>query len=335
MAEKMDGLRPLKQVIAEVKAERAGNKDVIIRDPDKVKVEVVDKTQVGYGLNLNGEVVPFDMDGVNSLCKWLKMDFRYFAKFPRKLEFIEHIQALLPNLMRANAGALIRMSKEGTIRGFLPGKYTILDDEQVLGLLGELAYQSIRNLRGVLSPSTKDNSSLYRLVFGESALNRDEIYPSVTIRHSEVGGKLSVQFGTLRVRCLNGSIDTTKMGSILNWGHRGSFDNCVQKVGDALRVVGDRVAPMLEALRLAQDKVLERPGEELSRLLRAGWIGGAFHDSARACLTEQLRAGEKFGAQSGSSKYGVFNAMTEAAKGYRPREQARCEEIAHRYLLLK
>ena len=335
MSDKLRGLQTLKQVLAEVKMEREGCKDLLLRDSRMVKVEVADKTQVGYGLQLDGKVVPFDMDGVHSLCRWLKMDFKYFAKFPRKEEFIEHVQALLPKQMRDSSGVLIRLSKEGGIRGFLPGNYTILDDEQVLGMIGELAHQSLRNLKGVITASTKENGSIYRLVFGDSALERDEIYPSVMVRHSEVGGKLEVQFGTLRIRCMNGSIDTTKTGQILNWGHRGQFDACVQKIGNAFRLAGDRVAPMIGALRDAQGRVLERPGEEISRLFRGGWINGPFQDAARACLTEQLRSGERFGAQTGSTKYGVFNAMTEAAKGFRPREQARWEEVAHKYLLLQ
>ena len=328
----------LAEAQARVRKERVGMRDSILRKPESFKVVVSEDkgNKTGYSLDLAGQLVPFTTDGINSLCRLLKMDFKYFSQFPRKQEFVEHVQTLLPKVMTENDGALVRQFADGSVRGICPGNYTIMDDEQVLGLIGAIAGQTLRQLKGVQVRSSAGNGSLYRLVFGDSALNStDEIYPNVTVRNSEVGGSLSLQFGTLRIRCLNGSIDTSKVGSILNWGHRGTFDKQVMKVGDALRMGAERTGRMVTALKESYKKELSHPGEDLHRLLRAGWITPAFHDNAEGVLAAQLTSGTTFGGKSPKTKYAVFNALTEAAKVYRTKEQARYEAVAHNYLMLK
>ena len=328
---------PLHVAQETLRQERSGMTDVMVQKPELFKVvvnESKDEKKAGYSLDLKGRVVPFTTDGMASLCKMLGMDYKYFKDYPRKQEFIEHVQTLLPKVTRETGGVLVRQAKDGSVRGVVPGNYTVLDDEQVLGLVGAIAAQTLRQLKGVQVTSTNWNGSLDRLVFGDSPFERDEIYPTVTLRNNEVGGSLSLQFGTLRIRCLNGSIDTTKVGQVLNWGHRGQFDKQVLKVGDALRQAGDRIVPMMGALRASQSKELAHPGEELHKLLRAGWVSQTFHDQAEGVLSAQLTKGETFGSVSPRSKYAVFNALTETTKLYKPKDRARWEAVAHNYLLL-
>lgn len=331
----LKGVKSLDSILAQVRDERKGNTDALLRDPAGFRVEIIPGSLTGYGLALNGKLVPFDKSGIESLCKLLKMDFRYFSKYPRKEEFVEHVTTLMPHVMRENSGALVRLDKDGGIRAVLPGNYTILDDDQLLNLVGQMGHQTLKQVKGIVVGSSSDSGSIYRLLFGDSALSRDEIYPTLNIRHNEVGGALNVAFGTLRIRCLNGSVDPTDTGTILNWGHRGNFDAKVTSLGAAMRNATGWVGPMIEAIKRSQDKVLTVPSEEINRLHRAGWISPDFKDSAKACLDEQLRSGERFGADHGSSKYGVFNAMTEACKGYTAKERSRWELVAHKYLLSK
>lgn len=335
----LEDLGSLEETARTLKAERVGMRDVIIRDPAKFKV-VVDETKgnkkvQGYGLDLNGTFAPFTEPGVESLCRWLKMDFEYFKKFPRKQEFIEHVATLMPAAAKENSGALVRLLKDGSVRGVVPGNYTVLDDEQVIQLMGAIAHQTLSKLKGVLVTSSGWDGSFYRMVFGESALgNRDEIYPSLTIRNSEIGGPLSASFGTLRILCMNGTVDATKVGRVLNWGHRGNFDAQVEKVGLALREAGTRIEPTMARIHDAVQKELKHPMEDLHRMLRAGWVTPQYHDAAEGVLAASLTQGTTFGAKTPRSKYAVFNALTEAAKVYRPGVRARWEAVAHNYLLL-
>lgn len=328
--------RPIHEVIEELQKDRAGARDLLVQEPEKFQMELLsggDKPR--YGLRIKDQVVPFSQGGLDSLCRLLRMDFDYFSKFPRKEEFIEHAKTLLPGYMRKHQGCVIRLAGQANqvVRGVVGGNYTIMDDEQLLQMLGNIANTTLKDVKGVVVTSDRWNGSIYRMVFGDSVLKRDEIFPSLTIRNSEVGGNLKVDFGTFRVLCLNGSIgEGSKVSKVLNWGHTGNFDTQVLKVGQALRTATDRCTPLVHAIRTSAEKELRYPGEEINRLLRAGWIGHSFADNAAGVLAASITQGQKFGSVSPKSKYAVFNALTAAAKVYRPSEQARYEAVAQDYL---
>ena len=162
-------------------------------------------------------------------------------------------------------------------------------------------------------------------------LSTEEIYSCVNIRNSEVGGPLSFGFGTLRVICTNGMMDTSAHGRILNWGHRGEFDKSTQKLGAAFRASDNWFDSIGSRVKAAKEKRVESPGEEITRLEKGGWISGDFCESVKSHLSLDLKSGSEHG---GATKFGVWNALTAAAKTYRPKQRAKWESVAHRYLML-
>jgi hypothetical protein len=329
---KLETPQDFDSLIQELKDERKGNRDLEFHTLKNFVVRSVGQgSPSGYVLETSTGTFPFSIEGIKSLCRLLKMDWKYFNSFPKKDELTEHIHTLLPRVIADMKGLLVRISGAGAVRAVLPGKYTIYDDEQVLETVNRLGYQTLGKLHGYMTASDRWDRSIYRLCFGESMLKNDTVYPCVNIMNSETGGPLTIGFGTLRVICTNGMMDLTPTGTFLNWGHRGQFDASVQKIGAALRVATQWTEPIGARIQQSRKIKIAKPGDEISRLQRGGWISADFADATKAQLQEDLSTGSTSG---GATKYGVWNALTAAARGYRPKQRAKNESIAHRYLML-
>jgi len=311
-------LKSLEEVTKQIRNDRADIHDVLLRNPADFNLQYDEKA--GYSLLLEGKNYRVGPTAMYSICRMLRMPKDYFDRFPKKQEFVEHVHTLLP--AASKNGLLLRLN--GELHGVLPGSYRVFDDDQGLEFIGDMATRLLPEIKGVAVTSDSRAWSCYRIVFGDSALKRDEIYPVINFTNSEIGlSPLSIDGGTFRLVCLNGSMRSVVTGRKFSWNHSGDFHKKVDDLSAFMRKQAQVANETSEAIKQAVKKVLPSGIEEIRRLNQARWINSNFAKEAQKLLTLGAR----------STKYDVFNCLTNAAQGLRMPERLRTEGIAHAYLM--
>jgi len=311
-------LQTIEEVVGQIQKSKVGTHDVLLKNPSDFHLESAGPE--GYKLRLEGKAYKVGPIGMTSICRLLRMPKDYFDRFPRPEEFVEHAQTLLPRVCKD--GVLVRLN--GELRGVVPSNYRIFDDDQALSFIGDLAHRWLPHIRGVAVTSDRWDRSCYRILFGDSALAKDEIYPVVNFSNSEIGfSPLSMDAGTFRLVCLNGSMRPVSRGQRFRWNHTGDWQEKIDDLTAFLRCQARVASETAEAIRRAVDRVLPSGAEEIQRLNAARWITRSFSKEAQKALAPTDR----------TTKYDVFNAITNAAQGLRLPERLKTEAVAHAYLL--
>jgi hypothetical protein len=311
-------LKSLDEVISEVHKDRADIRDVLLRNPADFNLQYDEKA--GYRLLLEGKTYRVGPTAMHSICRLLRMPKDYFDRFPKKEEFGEHVHTLLP--AASKNGLLLRLNDE--LQGILPGNFRVFDDDQALEFIGSMATRLLPKIKGVAVTACSRSMSVYRILFGESSLKRDEIYPVLNLSNSEIGfGPLSIDGGTYRLVCMNGSMRSVATGKKFSWNHFGDFHKKVDDLSAFMRKQAQVATETAEAIKRAVQKILPSGREEITRLNHARWISSAFAKDAQGLLNVGVP----------STRYDVFNALTKASQSLRLPERLRTEAIAHAYLL--
>ena len=312
-------LKTIEEVMDEIRQERGDRHDVILNNSRDLRIEYPDADR-GYQVLLEGRSYPLGPVGQTTICRLLRMDKGYFDRYPQPSEFIEHVKTLLP--IRCPDGILLRLN--GEAKAVLPRGYRILDDDQALDLMSEMVRRHLPSIRGVTATSSRWDRSVYRILFGDSVLKKDEIFPVVNFTNSEAGlAPLSLDAGTFRLVCLNGSMHPVGRGQRFRWGHDGDFQEKMDDLAGFLRRQAQVAQITADALQYAAKATVPSGPEEIRRLNRARWISRGFAREAEKVLETKGRV----------SKYAVFNALTNAAQALRLPERLKIESVAHAYLL--
>lgn len=311
-------LKSINEVIAQVRKDREETHDVLLRNPSDFRLDCDDKG--GYRLMFDGKAYKVGSVAMSSICRLLRMPKDYFDRYPNPKEFIEHTHTLMPRT--CPNGLLMRLN--GELHGVLPGNYKIFDDEQALEYIGSMASRLLPSIKGVAVTSDRRDWSCYRILFGDSALKKDEIYPVLNFTNSEIGfAPLSIDGGTFRLVCLNGSMRSVAAGKKFSWSHNGDFHKKVDDLSAFMRRQAQVSTETAEAITRAVQKILPSGREEITRLNHARWISSAFAKDAQGLLNVGVP----------STKYDVFNALTKASQSLRLPDRLRTEAVAHSYLL--
>jgi hypothetical protein len=314
-------LETIPDLIAKVRKSREGVHDVLLRNPADFKLEHAGGND-GYRFQLAGKVYPVKASGMASICRLLKMPQEYFERFPRPEAFADHVHTLLPRMH--SGGVLLRLN--GELRGVLPRNYKVFDDDQALELIGDLAQRHLPAIKGVAVTSHGWDRSCYRILFGDSALKQDEIYPVVNFANSEIGfTPLTMDAGTFRLVCLNGSMRPLMRGQRFYWNHFGDFQTRIDAVTAFLRRQAQVAMETSEAIQRAVNKVIVSPIDEIWRLNSAHWISRSFAKDVQ----KRLEPTDKV------TKYDIFNHLTNASQALALPDRMRTEAVAHAYLLAK
>lgn len=311
-------LKSIDEVIKQIRKDRVDTHDVLLRNPSDFRLECGEKD--GYRLLFDGKPYKVGPTAMSSICRLLRMPKDYFDRYPNPKEFVEHTHTLMPRA--CPNGLLMRLN--GELHGVLPGDYKVFDDDQAMEFIGSMASRLLPTIKGVAVTSDRRDHSCYRILFGDSALKKDEIYPVINFTNSEIGfGPLSIDGGTFRLVCLNGSMRSVTAGRKFSWNHNGEWNKKVDALSAFLRKQAQVATETAEAIQRAVKRVLPNGREEITRLNQARWITSAFAKGAQGLLP----IGEP------ATKYAVFNSLTKACQSLRMPERLKIEAVAHSYLL--
>lgn len=241
-------------------------------------------------------------------------------------------------LRRSNFEMKIRLARhpgdpddhgtDGVLRAFLGPTYTPIDDVQVFDSLRANMNSELASAKFVRTAVT-DRSSHFAGVAGDpvdldTSGKPDWVYPGFLIRNSEVGfTALTIDVFIFRLVCTNGLMVTADGKRLLYRQHRPiEAGKLSELLGEAFSTLAASSTVAVEQLGRARSEPLEEPEKVIEVLVR----------SARLPAGLVRNVTDAYHEEPNSTRFGVVQALTRAARALPPDSRFDLEQLAGRFL---
>lgn len=341
-------------LIAEAAAEDGRREDVGAGALDKLAVSyddhgqlVICKTeQVGDRLVPASTPFPLRKRAFHQLCERANAPADYMARLPAMLTKA----CLSHGLMTTGADktGLIRLA-DGQARAIVGARYAVLDDAKVM----EVARTALakRDLLGgaVVRAVAVGNTMVLRLSWPEATKievrSGDVLERGIDITNGELGNRsVGVAPMIWRLLCTNGLRSWGAAGA-KRMSHIGDEERLYEMLVDAVPVALNETFGLVDAMRVAADRMLDNVEAEFDRLSNSygltssevrGVASSAFIGAARALpasLMSSQTLSEALRETQGWSVYDMVNGITSYAQERGTDRRLELEEVAGSYLV--
>ena len=220
--------------------------------------------------------------------------------------------------------ALLVRTYDGVIRGILSDRYSKLDSQDVLEMLGEHRWTS--QLKVVGSYLSEDRFHVRMVVPEKLSIAQDDLYVGLQIDNSDIGmASLSVKLLVYKQVCTNGLVVGKEEGVLFGRRHIGiTFNDFREQICFRMNSFGDlteKVVAIINQNKAVRLNSLEI-GKRLNRVKQVLGLGKEELEKLNDLINDRY----------GMTNWGLINGLTEIAQDYTLDKRIEIEKYASHLL---